>query len=49
MIKFKLRSNLFKFFVRMKKRFKVMTTDSNHNLSITPNILNRDFYASKTD
>jgi len=29
--------------VRMKKRFKVMTTDSNHNLPIAPNILNRDF------
>jgi len=35
--------------VRMKRRFKVMTTDSNHNLPIAPNILNRDFYASKTD
>ena len=26
-----------------------MTTDSNHNLPIAPNILNRDFYASKVD
>ena len=36
-------------FVKMKRRFKVMTTDSNHNLPIAPNILNRDFYASKVD
>lgn len=35
--------------VKMKKRFKVMTTDSNHNLPIAPNILNRDFYASSPD
>lgn len=35
--------------VKMKRRFKVMTTDSNHNLPIAPNILNRDFYASKVD
>ena len=35
--------------VKMKRRFKVMTTDSNHNLPITPNILNRDSYASKVD
>ena len=33
----------------MKRRFKVMTTDSNHSLPIAPNILNRDFYASKVD
>lgn len=26
-----------------------MTTDSNHNLPIAPNILNRDFYASSPD
>lgn len=32
--------------VKVKRRFKVMTTDSNHNLPIAPNILNRDFYAS---
>jgi transposase InsO family protein len=31
--------------VKMKRRYK-NTTDSNHNLSIAPNILNRDFYAS---
>jgi len=31
--------------VKMKRRFK-NTTDSNHNLPIAPNILNRDFYAS---
>lgn len=31
--------------VKMKRRFR-NTTDSNHNLPIAPNILNRDFYAS---
>jgi putative transposase len=31
--------------VKMKIRYK-NTTDSNHNLPIAPNILNRDFYAS---
>jgi len=31
--------------VKMKRRFKVMTTDSNHNFPIAPNRLNRDFYA----
>ncbi len=30
--------------VKMKRRYK-NTTDSNHNLPIAPNILNRDFYA----
>lgn len=35
--------------VKMKRRFKVMTTDSNHNLPIAPNRLNRDFYASTSD
>lgn len=35
--------------VKMKRRFKVMTTDSNHSLPIAPNILNRDFYASSPD
>ncbi len=34
--------------VKMKRRYK-NTTDSNHNLPIAPNILNRDFYASNTD
>ena len=34
--------------VKMKKRYK-NTTDSNHNLPIAPNILNRDFYASGPD
>jgi len=28
-----------------KKRFKIQTTDSNHNFSIAPNVLNQDFYA----
>lgn len=31
---------------KMKRRFKVMTTNSNHNLPIAPNILNREFYAN---
>ncbi len=35
--------------VKMKKRFKVNTTDSNHNLPIAPNLLNRDFYSSFPD
>jgi transposase InsO family protein len=35
--------------VKMKRKFKVNTTDSNHNLPIAPNILNRDFYASLPD
>ena len=34
--------------VNIKRRYK-NTTDSNHNLPIAPNILNRDFYASKVD
>ena len=34
--------------VKMKRRYK-NTTDSNHNLPIAPNILNRDFYASKAN
>ncbi|NOQ30529.1 MAG: IS3 family transposase [Helicobacteraceae bacterium] len=34
--------------VKMKIRYK-NTTDSNHNLPIAPNILNRDFYASNPD
>ena len=29
-----------------KRRFKVITTDSKHNLAISPNRLKRDFYAS---
>ena len=32
--------------VKMKRRFKVMTTNSKHNFPIAPNILNRDFYSS---
>jgi len=35
--------------VKMKRRFRVNTTDSNHNLPIEPNLLNRDFYASAPD
>lgn len=31
---------------KMKRRFKINTTDSNHHLPIAPNILNRDFYSS---
>ncbi len=34
--------------VKMKRRYK-NTTDSNHNLPISANILNRDFYASYPD
>ena len=34
--------------VKMKRRYK-NTTDSNHNLPIAANILNRDFYASTPD
>ena len=34
--------------VKMKRRYK-NTTDSNHNLPIAPNLLNRDFYASTPD
>ena len=34
---------------KVKKRYKINTTDSNHNLPIAPNILNRDFYASAPD
>ena len=34
--------------VQMKRRYK-NTTDSNHNLPIAPNILNRDFYANYPD
>ena len=30
---------------RVKRRFKINTTNSNHNLPIAPNIINRDFYA----
>jgi len=32
----------------MKRRYK-NTTESNHNLPIAPNVLNRDFYASSPD
>jgi len=35
--------------VKMKRRFRVNTTDSNHNLPIAPNLLNRDFYSSIPD
>jgi len=34
---------------KTKKRYKINTTNSNHNLPIAPNILNRDFYASYPD
>jgi len=33
-------------YLKMKRRFKVITTTSNHTLPITPNHLNRDFYSS---
>jgi len=32
-----------------KKRYVINTTDSNHNLPVAPNILDRDFYASNPD
>uniref|UniRef100_UPI0040487060 IS3 family transposase n=1 Tax=Aliarcobacter sp. TaxID=2321116 RepID=UPI0040487060 len=35
--------------VKMKRRFKVITTTSNHTLPIAPNHVNRDFYSSSTD
>ncbi len=35
--------------VKTKKRYKINTTNSNHNLPIAPNILDRDFYASSPD
>lgn len=35
--------------VKMKRRFRVNTTDPDHNLPIAPNILNRDFCASVPD
>lgn len=35
--------------VKTKKRYKVNTTDSNHNMPIAPNILNRDFYSNAKD
>jgi len=31
---------------KMKRRFKVTTTNSNHNFTIAPNRINRDFYSS---
>ena len=34
---------------KMKKKFKVNTTDSNHNLPIAPNILDRNFYSGLAD
>ena len=35
--------------VKMKRRFKVITTTSNHTLPISPNHVNRDFHSSKID
>lgn len=32
--------------IKMKRRFKVTTTNSNHNFTIAPNRINRDFYSS---
>jgi transposase InsO family protein len=34
---------------KMRKKFKVNTTDSNHNLPIAPNILDRDFFSELAD
>jgi hypothetical protein len=35
--------------VKMKRRFKVITTTSNHKLPISPNYVNRDFYSNTID
>lgn len=35
--------------VKMKRRFKVITTTSNHKLPISPNHVNRDFYSNTID
>jgi len=35
--------------VKMKRRFKISTTNSKHNLPIAPNRINRDFYSSTSD
>ena len=35
--------------VKMKRRFKINTTDSNHNLPIASNLLDRDFHSSTPD
>ena len=35
-----------KLVVKMKRKFRVVTTDSNHNFPIAPNRLNRDFHTS---
>ena len=34
---------------KSKRRFRVRTTDSNHNFMIAPNLLKQDFYASAPD
>ena len=34
---------------KMRKKFKVNTTDSNHNLPIAPNILDRNFNSELAD
>lgn len=34
---------------KTKKRYKINTTNSNHNLPVAPNLLERDFYASAPD
>jgi transposase InsO family protein len=34
---------------KMRRKFKVNTTDSKHNLPVAPNILDRDFYAGLAD
>ena len=34
---------------KMKRRFRVNTTDSKHNFPLAPNRLNRDFYAGLAD
>lgn len=34
---------------KLKRVFRVRTTDSNHNLAVSPNLLNRDFAAKRPD
>ena len=34
---------------KSKKRFRIRTTDSNHNFMIAPNLLQHDFYTSAPD
>ncbi|MCG3689294.1 IS3 family transposase, partial [Aliarcobacter butzleri] len=35
--------------VKMKRRYKIITTTSNHKLPISPNHLERDFYSPNSN